>query len=65
MVHDVEESMVETIKMFGAMSEYNDAVEDGKKEEKGSSGPIIHAENRDDVVNSQDDVDDLLSSLGF
>ena len=65
MVHDVEESMVETIKMFGAMSEYNEAVEEGKKEEKGASGPTIHTENRDDVVSSQDDVDDLLSSLGF
>jgi len=30
-----------------------------------AEGPIINAENRDDVVNGQDDVDDLLSSLGF
>ena len=28
-------------------------------------GPALHAEERDDVVNGQDDVDDLLSSLGF
>ena len=65
MVHDVEESMVNTIKMFGAMAEYNEAVEDGKKDEEGASGPILHAENRDDVVSNQDDVDDLLYSLGF
>ncbi|WP_413701321.1 protein phosphatase CheZ [Psychromonas sp. KJ10-10] len=30
-----------------------------------AEGPIINAEERDDVVNGQDDVDDLLSSLGF
>ena len=28
-------------------------------------GPQIHADKRDDVVSGQDDVDDLLSSLGF
>ncbi len=38
------------------------------KEEKKSSqgeGPQINADKRDDVVSGQDDVDDLLSSLGF
>ncbi|WNO07891.1 protein phosphatase CheZ [Teredinibacter sp. KSP-S5-2] len=30
-----------------------------------AEGPQIHAEKREDVVKSQDDVDDLLSSLGF
>ena len=30
-----------------------------------AEGPIIDAESRDDVVSGQDDVDDLLSSLGF
>jgi len=30
-----------------------------------AEGPIMNAESRDDVVNGQDDVDDLLSSLGF
>lgn len=30
-----------------------------------AEGPIMNAEMRDDVVNGQDDVDDLLSSLGF
>jgi len=65
LVHDVEESLVHTITMFGHMDEYNQAVETGKKPEKGVEGPIIDAEKRDDVVTSQDDVDDLLSSLGF
>ena len=30
-----------------------------------AEGPIIDAGSRDDVVQGQDDVDDLLSSLGF
>lgn len=30
-----------------------------------AEGPQIHADKRDDVVSGQDDVDDLLSSLGF
>lgn len=30
-----------------------------------AEGPIVNAEQRDDVVHGQDDVDDLLSSLGF
>ena len=30
-----------------------------------AEGPIINPTKRDDVVNNQDDVDDLLSSLGF
>ena len=36
-----------------------------KPEKDHLEGPIIKAEGRDDVVTSQDDVDDLLSSLGF
>jgi chemotaxis protein CheZ len=74
MVHEVEESLVETIKMFGEMSDYRQAVNGGvnagkEEEEKEtkvqSSGPAMNAETRGDVVNSQDEVDDLLSSLGF
>ena len=35
------------------------------KKDIDAEGPIINAQERDDVVNGQDDVDDLLSSLGF
>ena len=35
------------------------------KEPSRGEGPQIHADKRDDVVSGQDDVDDLLSSLGF
>lgn len=39
-----------------------------QQQEKSSSrgeGPQMHADTRDDVVSGQDDVDELLSSLGF
>jgi chemotaxis protein CheZ len=65
LVHDVEESLVHTITMFGHMDEYTNALKSGKKIDKGVEGPVIDADKRDDVVNNQDDVDDLLSSLGF
>jgi len=64
-VHDVEESLVETIKTFGDMPGYKEAMEESQKYKKDLAGPAIKAEERDDVVQSQDDVDDLLSSLGF
>ncbi len=64
-VHDVEESLVDTIKTFGDMPGYNEAIEGTEKYQKEMAGPAIKAEKRDDVVQSQDDVDDLLSSLGF
>ncbi|WP_462379102.1 protein phosphatase CheZ [Pseudomonas sp. Marseille-QA0892] len=36
-----------------------------KKKSSQGEGPQIHADKREDVVSNQDDVDDLLSSLGF
>lgn len=36
-----------------------------QKEPSKGEGPQIHADKREDVAASQDDVDDLLSSLGF
>jgi len=44
------------------------AEQEREKRENGSysgEGPQMHADIRDDVVSGQDDVDDLLSSLGF
>lgn len=64
LVHDVEKSMVNVIKMFGNIDGYDQA-KGKKKVTKGVEGPITNAKERDDVVNGQDDVDDLLSSLGF
>lgn len=64
MIHDVEESLVGMIKMFGAVADYNKAKEE-KKTTTESEGPIVNPNERTDVVNGQDEVDDLLSSLGF
>jgi chemotaxis protein CheZ len=36
-----------------------------EKEPSKGEGPQMHADMREDVVSGQDDVDDLLSSLGF
>ena len=64
LVQDVEDSMVNVIKMFGNMDGYDEAKDEVKVVE-GVEGPITNKEKRDDVVSGQDEVDDLLSSLGF
>ena len=69
-VYDVLErllrkGLVSTIKMFGEMSEYQAAVDSDTPDTTSGMGPAMNPEKREDVVNSQDDVDDLLSSLGF
>lgn len=64
LVHDVEESMVNMIKMFGSMDGYT-AAKDQTTVTKGVEGPVVNKDKRDDVVSGQDEVDDLLSSLGF
>lgn len=65
LVEDVEKNLIELLKLFG-----DDAKKVTKQEPKAADksqaeGPIIDADKRDDVVHGQDDVDDLLSSLGF
>lgn len=65
LVQDVEDNLVETIRMFGQMEEYKEAKNKGEKSSIEAEGPVVDADKRDDVVTSQDDVDDLLSSLGF
>ena len=64
LVHEVEESLIAMLTAFGISSEQQQSalpsVGDNLVE-----GPIVNTENRDDVVEDQDDVDDLLSSLGF
>lgn len=65
LVREVEDSLINMLTAFG-LSE-----EESKKHSKPSvgdnlvEGPIVNTEERDDVVADQDDVDDLLSSLGF
>ncbi|UCX05303.1 protein phosphatase CheZ [Shewanella glacialimarina] len=63
LVREVENNLVSMLTVFG---DYTPQPETVKKENKiEAEGPIMHAELRDDVVAGQDEVDDLLSSLGF
>ena len=62
LVKEVQDNLVHMLTVFG------EPVVDKKAEPENkikAEGPVIDAEQRDDVVNGQDDVDDLLSSLGF
>lgn len=72
LVQEVEGQLISLLTIFG--EDYYQ--KSGQKAEKrqttasnksknGAEGPIINPEERDDVVQGQDDVDDLLSSLGF
>ena len=63
LVREVEDSLINMLTAFGVTSEQAQAKP--KVGENLVEGPIVNKEERDDVVADQDDVDDLLSSLGF
>ncbi|WP_085298099.1 protein phosphatase CheZ [Cognaticolwellia mytili] len=65
LVHEVEESLINMLTVFGLSSEEAKTVSLPKVGENLVEGPIVNTESRTDVVADQDDVDDLLSSLGF
>ncbi len=72
LVSDVESELVNLVRIAGQVEDiagFNSAADNSytqkSKEKAGGEGPQIHAEKREDVVTSQDEVDDLLSSLGF
>lgn len=71
LVTDVERELVDLMRIAGQVEQVtglkNEAADTGKLSDEmmKGEGPAMHAEKRDDVVNDQDDVDDLLSSLGF
>lgn len=70
LVHDVEESLVNLVRMAGQVdrltgNHHAQSAEATKKSQDKGEGPQIHADKREDVVSGQDEVDDLLSSLGF
>ncbi len=63
LVNEVEGRLVDILTAFG-----KDKLQQSEPVEKAScqaEGPIINPHERSDAVSSQDDVDDLLSSLGF
>ncbi len=66
LVREVEDRLVEILTVFGLDQQENN--EQNITERKSSieaEGPIMNPHEREDAVSSQDDVDDLLSSLGF
>jgi chemotaxis protein CheZ len=65
LVHEVEESLIAMLTAFGISSEQPQESVLPKVGDNLVEGPIVNKENRNDVVEDQDDVDDLLSSLGF
>lgn len=65
LVVEVEEGLINMLTAFGITS---DAGKEKAKPRVGDNlveGPIVNADDRDDVASDQDGVDDLLSSLGF
>ncbi|MBF7072390.1 protein phosphatase CheZ [Glaciecola sp. MH2013] len=70
LVKEVEDNLVSMLTAFGDTQEIKQTEDNAQSSKKETDtvkaeGPIIDAENRNDVVSGQDDVDDLLSSLGF
>lgn len=65
LVREVEESLINMLTAFGVNEEEQKNSAKPKTGENLVEGPIVNTGDRDDVVTGQDDVDDLLSSLGF
>ncbi|MCL6414480.1 protein phosphatase CheZ [Aestuariirhabdus sp. Z084] len=70
LVSEIEDSLVHLVRMAGKVDQMTGIEhEDMQKKPAVSSveaeGPQINKEHREDVVSGQDEVDDLLSSLGF
>lgn len=69
LVQDVEERLVDLVRVASQVEELTGLVravdQPPEKNKIEAEGPQIKPEGRADVVKGQDDVDDLLSSLGF
>ncbi len=72
LISDVEKELVNLMRIAGQVEEVTGLAAGAKPEPAESKelnataeGPQIHADKRSDVVSGQDEVDDLLSSLGF
>lgn len=68
LVQDVEEGLVGLIRMTGQKMNVSGTAEKDKHKDGPdieAVGPAVPGVDKGDIVNSQDDVDDLLSSLGF
>ncbi len=67
LVKEVEDNLVNLVRMAGQVDKITGTVHEGEQKQSGieGEGPQMKADEREDVVSGQDDVDDLLSSLGF
>lgn len=68
LVTDVERELVNLMRLAGQVENVTGLVSENEDKSKHSAqgqGPTMRPEQCEDVVESQDDVDDLLSSLGF
>jgi len=68
LVNEVEDSLINMLTAFGISVVKAEEYTSPKVGKNLVEGPIVNAENRDDVVEEPDDVDDVddfLSSLGF
>ena len=66
LVHDVEEGLVDLIKMSGVPQKTDEGKVADDALDITAEGPVVPGvDHTSETVNGQDDVDDLLSSLGF
>ncbi|WP_162062642.1 protein phosphatase CheZ [Vibrio taketomensis] len=65
LVNEVEMRLIDILTVFGENHLNEDISDNKKKASTEAEGPIINPRERDDAVSSQDEVDDLLSSLGL
>lgn len=69
LVKEVEENLVKLVRMAGKVDQITGTEHQFEQQQEEDvsrgHGPQMNAEVREDVVSGQDDVDDLLSSLGF
>lgn len=59
LIHDVEGKLVQLVRISGSQ------LPEKQNESSKLDGPVVPGIDQGDVVSDQDDVDDLLSSLGF
>ncbi|EEX91757.1 chemotaxis response - phosphatase CheZ [Vibrio orientalis CIP 102891 = ATCC 33934] len=64
LVDEVEGRLVEILTAFST-GQLEESKNNKSKASTDPEGPILNAQDREDAVSSQDEVDDLLSSLGF
>lgn len=64
-IHEIEEKLVQVLLDNMPEERMRSVVDVSKSEGSLVNGPQVNADSKDDVVSNQDQVDDLLDSLGF